>query len=342
MLGTLRDLAERVGGRLVGDAGVAIARITGVDEAGDDSLTFATDERFLAAALQSRAAAVLVDASLPLPQAPPKPLIVVDNARLALSNLLQLLREPKPQGPFCHPSAIVSPDASVAGDAYIDAHAVVEAGAQIGAGSVLGPGAFVGRNARLGENVWMHPRASVMHGCVVGDGVVLHAGAVIGSEGFGWAFVDGRLQRIPQVGNVVLGNAVEIGANSCVDRAQTGSTLIGDGTKIDNLVQIGHNCRIGKHCAIAAQVGLAGTTVLGDFVKVAGQAGFKGHITIGTGATIGGGAGVWSDVPAGATFSGDPAQEHRANLKTEVMLRRLPKLISRVEALERQRKSEGE
>jgi UDP-3-O-[3-hydroxymyristoyl] glucosamine N-acyltransferase len=165
--------------------------------------------------------------------------------------------------------------------------------------------------------------------------VILHSGSVIGSEGFGWAFLEGRLERIPQVGNVVLEDEVEIGANSCVDRAQTGSTFIGEGTKIDNLVQIGHNCRIGKHCAIASQTGFAGSTSVGDFVKIAGQVGTRGHMHIGSGVTIAGQSGVWGDVPDGAMISGNPARDHRETLRNEVMLRKLPDLLKRVNALEK-------
>jgi UDP-3-O-[3-hydroxymyristoyl] glucosamine N-acyltransferase len=337
MLGSVGELAKRVGGRVVGDARTAIARIAAVDEAESDALTFAVDERYFAAALRSKAAAVLVDAAVPHPDAPPKPLIVVENARAALAALLAQLRAPRPKGPFRHPSAVVESGAHVADDAYIDAHAYVGAGARLGAGCIVGVGAYVGAGAVLGDEAWLHPRASLMEGCAVGKRVVLHAGSVVGSEGFGWAFVDGRLERIPQTGNVVLDDDVEIGANTCVDRAQTGSTRIGEGTKIDNLVQIGHNCRIGRHCAFASLTGLAGSTVVGDYVKVGGQVGFKGHITVGSGVTIAGQTGVWGDVPDGMMLSGMPGREHREHLKTEVMLRRLPKLIARVEALERER-----
>jgi UDP-3-O-[3-hydroxymyristoyl] glucosamine N-acyltransferase len=187
----------------------------------------------------------------------------------------------------------------------------------------------------LGAETWLHPHAIVHERCVVGARVVLHSGSVIGSEGFGWAFIEGRLERIPQVGNVVLEDDVEIGANTCVDRAQTGSTSIGQGTKIDNLVQIGHNCRIGKHCAIAAQTGFAGSTSVGDFVKIAGQVGTRGHMFIGSRSTIAGQSGVWGDVPEGAMVSGNPARDHRETLRNDVLLRRLPKLIARVDALEK-------
>lgn len=336
MLGTLEELARRVGGRVIGDGGVAIACVTTVEEASRDALTFATSETYLASALASEAAAVLVDASLAKDSAS-KPLLVVENARHALAQLLTSLRPPKPHGPFRHPSAAIEPDARLAGDVYVGAHAYIGRGVTIGSGSVVGIGAYVGDAVSIGESVWIHPRASIMSGTCIGNRVVLYAGCVIGSDGFGWAFADGRSERIPQVGNVVLEDDVEIGANSCIDRAQTGSTRIGAGTKIDNLVQIGHNCRVGKHCVIAALTGLAGSTIVGDYVKVGGQVGFKGHVRVGSSVTIAGQSGVWGDVGEGATVSGRPAHDHRAELRQKVMIRSLPKLFDRVEALERSR-----
>lgn len=335
MLGTVGQLAERIGGRVVGDHTTPIARIAAVEEADESALAFATNDAYLSAALQTSAAAVLVEASVRLPPAPTKPLIVVENVRAALAALLALVRPSRPCGPFRHETAVIDPSAQIADDAYIDAHAYIGAAAAIARGCVIGPSAYVGAEARVGDETWLHVRASVMRGCIVGKRVVLHAGCVIGSEGFGWAFVDGRLERIPQTGNVVLEDDVEIGANSCVDRAQTGSTFVGEGTKIDNLVQVGHNCRIGRHCVFASLTGLAGSTVVGDYVKVGGQVGFKGHITVGSRVTIAGQTGVWGDVPDGTTLSGMPGREHREHLKTEVMLRNLPKVIARVEALER-------
>lgn len=338
MLGTLEQLANRVGGRVIGDGTRAIMQISAVEEAGPDALTFATDERFYAAAMASPAAAVLVDAAVAIEEVPAKPLLVVENARLALAQLLEGLRAPRPNGPSRHASAVIDPNAQLADDVYVGAHAFIGAGARIGRSCAIEAGAYVGARASIGESTWLHPRATVLDDCVVGARVVLHAGSVIGSEGFGWAFIDGRLRRIPQVGNVVLEDEVEIGANSCVDRAQTGSTLIGLGTKIDNLVQVGHNCRIGKHCAIAAQCGLAGSTILGDYVKFGGQAGARGHLKVGSRTSVAGQSGIWGDIGEGLTVSGAPAREHREELRQEVMVRRLPKLVARVEALERERR----
>ena len=334
MLGTVQQLADRVGGRVVGNGDVPISGIAAVEEARGDALTFATDARYFAAALASKAAAILIDASVPHDGAG-KPLIVVENARYALAQLLRGLRPPRPQGPFVHPSAVVESGAEIGEGAYVGANAYVGRNARLGARSIVGEGAFVGNEAGVGDDAWIHPHARLMERCTIGRRVVLHAGSTIGSEGFGWAFIEGALERIPQVGNVVLDDDVEIGANTCIDRAQTGSTTIGAGTKIDNLVQIGHNCRIGKHCAIAALTGMAGSTVIGDYVKIAGQVGTRGHMTVGSRVTIAGQSGVWGDVADGAIVSGNPARDHREDLRREVMIRRLPKLIARVEALEK-------
>lgn len=338
-LGTLDELAARVGGRVAGDGRVRIERIATIEEATDDALTFATSQAYLVSALASPAAAILVDASY-AHDALGKPLLVVENARQALVVLLEALRPPRPRGPFRHASAAIEPDAQLAADVYVGAHAYVGNRTAIGAGSVVSTGAYVGDGVSIGEEVWIHPHATVLSGTIVGDRVVLHAGCVIGSDGFGWAFGDGRSERIPQVGNVVLESDVEVGANTCIDRAQTGSTRIGSGTKIDNLVQIGHNCRVGKHCVIASLTGLAGSTIIGDYVKVAGQVGFRGHLTVGSGVTIAGRSGVWGNIADGATISGNPARDHREDLRREVMIRKLPKLFDRVEALERSRSAE--
>jgi UDP-3-O-[3-hydroxymyristoyl] glucosamine N-acyltransferase len=194
--------------------------------------------------------------------------------------------------------------------------------------------AIIGADVALGEDCFIDTRAYFGEGSVLGDRVILKPHGIVGSEGFGWAFMDGALRKIPQIGIVQLGNDVEIGANSCVDRAQTGVTSIGDGTKIDNLVQIGHNCRIGRHCAIAGQCGMAGSTIIGDYVQIGGQVGIKGHLTVGSRVRIAARSEIWGNIADDAVVSGAPARLHRETLKVQAYVRRLPKLFERIEALE--------
>ncbi len=333
-LGTLGALAQRINGRVVGDSGLVVERLAAVDDIDATALTFATDERYLRLALDSKAAAILtaeklVDAAVTYA----KPLLVVGSVRIALADLLALLEAPR-LPPGIDPSAAIDPSAQLGADVAVGAHVYVGPRARIGDRSVLGAGSVVGADAAVGADCLFHPRAVLLDRCRIGDRVVLQSGATIGSDGFGWAFVEGGLRKIPQVGTVELGDDVEIGANTCIDRAQTGVTSVGDGTKIDNLCQIGHNCRIGKHTAIAAQTGMAGTTIVGDYVQVGGQSAFKGHITVGSRVVIAGASHIWGDVPDGAMVSGRPARNHRDELRGQALLRKLPKLFARVDALE--------
>jgi UDP-3-O-[3-hydroxymyristoyl] glucosamine N-acyltransferase len=335
-LGTLAELAQRTGGRVVGDGAVPIERIAAVDDAGPAALTFAVDERYLRTALGSRAAAVLTDEALVnAGESYPKPILAVPSARVALAALLAALEPPRPQGPFVHPLAAVHPSARIGEGVWIGPHVAVGPGARVGDRSVMLPGVVVGADAVVGADCLFHARAHLADRCTAGDRVVLQAGAVIGGDGFGWAFLDGRLVKIPQVGSVALGDDVEIGANTCVDRAQTGVTSIGEGTKIDNLCQIAHNARIGKHTAIAAMCGMAGTTTIGDYCRIGGSALFAGHLTVGNRVTISAAAHVWGDVPDDAFVGGQPAQNHRDHVRLQAYMRKLPKLYARVDALEK-------
>ncbi|MBV9278359.1 MAG: UDP-3-O-(3-hydroxymyristoyl)glucosamine N-acyltransferase [Candidatus Eremiobacteraeota bacterium] len=333
---TLSDFAAIVGGRIVGDGSVVIDRVAAIGDASSNALTFATDETYLKNALASQASAVLTaEPFAAVDTNASKPLLVVDDVRAALAKLLRDFERAIPSGEYRHPTAAIESTATVADGVYIGAHVYVGERACIGARCTLLAGAVVGAEVHLGEQCILHPHATVLDGSRVGDRVVIHAGAVVGSAGFGWAFSGGRLERIPQVGNVVLEDDVEIGANTCVDRAQTGSTRIGRGTKIDNLCQVGHNCRIGEHSALAGQCGLAGSTIIGDHVQAGGQVGFIGHLRVGSRVKIGGGSVVWGDIPDDAFVSGRPARPHKEELRREVMVRKLPKLFARVDALER-------
>jgi UDP-3-O-[3-hydroxymyristoyl] glucosamine N-acyltransferase len=341
-LGTLGELAQRLSGRVVGDPALRVERVTAIDDADATTLTFAVDEKYLRGALQSRAGAVLTDAALLAnDQTYAKPIIAVASTRVALAALLAALEPQRPHGPFVHPTAAIDPLARIGAQVWIGPHVAVGARTEVGDRTVLHAGVVLGNDARVGADCLFHPRAYLADRCSAGDRVVLQAGAVIGSDGFGWAFLDGRLVKIPQIGIVTLADDVEIGANTCVDRAQTGVTSIGTGTKIDNLCQIGHNARIGKHTAIAAFAGLAGTTTIGDYNRIAGQALFPGHTTIGNRVTIGGASHVWGDVPDDAFVSGQPAMEHRGWVRLQAYIRRLPKLFARIDALEKSRDAEN-
>jgi len=333
-LGTLASIAERTGGRVIGDGSILIEGLRAVDDVGPGSMTFATDATYLKAALASKASAVLTDAALVTGLASKKPLVVVESTRLALAALLAELEPPRPSGPFVHPTAAVDPSATIGPAVYIGPHVSVGARSTIGEGTILGAGSAIGDDVAIGPAGYLHARVVVENGSRIGARCVLQPGAVIGSDGFGWAFLDGRLRKIPQIGIVELADDVEIGANTTVDRAQTGVTRIGEGTKIDNLCQIGHNVRIGKHSALAAQNGISGSTILGDYVRVGGQSGFNGHITIGSRVTVAGGTAVWSDLADGAFVSGRPARTHRDEVRGQVFLKNLPKLFARVDALE--------
>jgi UDP-3-O-[3-hydroxymyristoyl] glucosamine N-acyltransferase len=337
-LGTLGDIALQTGGRVIGDASVRIASIGSIEDADAATLTFATTERYLRTALTSRAGAILAATAAIDPNATyAKPIVVVPSPRIALASLLAIFETPRAKGPFIDPSATIHPSATIGRDVYIGRDVVVSAGAVIGARSVLDTGAVIMGSAIIGDDCVIAVRAYVGERSVLGDRVVLKPQAVIGSEGFGWAFLEGALRRIPQVGIVELGDDVEIGANSCVDRAQTGVTSIGDGTKIDNLVQIGHNCRIGKHCAIAAMCGLAGTTIIGDHVQIGGQVGIAGHLTVGSRVRIGARSAVWGNIPDDMVVSGTPARPHPEAVKARGLVGQLPALYARVRALEKSR-----
>jgi len=259
----------------------------------------------------------------------------VDNPYLAFQKAVKLMRpELYRPLPGVHPTAVVSPAAQLGEDASVGAHCVVEAGARIGARTVLMAGCYLGAQATVGDDSLLYPRVTIREECVIGSRCILHPGVVVGADGFGFAFDAGSYHKVPQVGNVVIGDDVEIGANTTIDRATTDSTRIGDGTKIDNLVQIGHNVVTGRHCIIVAQVGISGSTRLEDYVVLGGQAGVAGHVTLGRGAQIGGQSGVSKSVPPGAKIFGTPAVALALYKRLNAYLKRLPDLFDRTRTLE--------
>lgn len=330
---TLGELAAAAGAAVVGDAGASIERISSVDDASPGALTFAVDARWVEKALASRATAVIVPTGSSDVARGEKSLVVAGDVRAALASMLKVFAPPLPSGEATHPSAVVAPDCARGAGVWIGPHVVVESGASLGDGAVLLAGAFVGAHASIGRRTLLHPHAAVLDHCVVGDDCVLNAGCVVGADGFGFVRIGDEHVKIPQIGNVVVGDRVEVGACSTIDRAVTGSTVVGSGTKIDNLVQVGHNVQIGENVVLCGQVGIAGSAKIGRGTTAAGQAGIAGHLEVGEYSLILAQAGVTHSIPPRSRVSGFPAQPHRAVMEQQVLLRKLPKFIDQVRAL---------
>jgi UDP-3-O-[3-hydroxymyristoyl] glucosamine N-acyltransferase len=329
---TAQDIAQRLGGQVVGDGAT---RLTGFAQAGSaqaGDLTFAENAEYFAAAEQSAASAILVSGDF---TSATKTLIKVANARVAFARVLPLFFPEKAPAAGIHPTAVIAASARVAASAHIGPHCVVGEATVIGERCVLTGGNHVGDRARLGDDTRLFPNVVIYHDIVIGQRVRIHAGTVIGADGFGYVFDAGEHVKIPQVGNVVIGDDVEIGACVCIDRAALGSTVIGKGTKIDNLVQIAHNVVIGEHCLVLGQVGIAGSTRLGNYVTIASQSGVAGHLTINDRAIVMAKAGVMTDIPTGERYIGAPAGPDRQVKRQLIALQQLPELIKRVRELER-------
>lgn len=330
---TAAAVAEQVGGRLIGDPAVVVRGIAPLDRAQPDDLSFLADTRYAAWFAQTRAGVVLVAASLAESPGAPGARIIVDNPVTALQPLLARFHRSERRPSGVHPTAVIADSARIAEDVTIDAYAVIQDEATVGAGSWIGPHAVVGAGCRLGRDVRLHAGAVLYPYVDVGDRVILHSGARVGREGFGFVAGPTGPVRIPHVGRCVLESDVEIGANSCVDRGSVDDTIIGAGTKVDNLVMIAHNVRIGRLCFLASQVGIAGSARIGDGVQLGGQVGVGGHLTIGAGASLAGRAGVYGDVPAGEVWSGFPARPHREQLRAQAAMLRLGRMIRPLEQL---------
>jgi len=331
---TLADIAQWVNGRVDGPETVQISGVNALHEATADDIAFVSDKSYWSAAASSEAGALLVCEAFPKGHTP---LVRVTDPRAAMAVLLARVEQERKQPPGnIHPTAVISPNVTIGERVSIDANVRVCSGTVIGDDTVIYANSYIGNDCAIGAECCIYSNVSVRERVKIGARCIVHSGAVIGSDGFGFTEVDGERQKMPQVGTVVLGDDVEIGANTCIDRATMGTTFIDNGTKVDNLCQIGHNCRIGKHCTISGMTGLSGSTTLGDRVTVGANAGFAGHLEVGDGAIIGGRAGVTKSVPAGAVVSGFPAIPHQQSQRVLAGMRRLPDALKKVRALERQ------
>jgi UDP-3-O-[3-hydroxymyristoyl] glucosamine N-acyltransferase len=333
---TVRSLAELVRGEIVGDGAAAVVNgINDLRSAQPDQVSFFANAKYEAEARASQAAAILVS-----PKDAPRlsgTRIVVESPSAAFAEISALFAPPPPRDePGIHPTAVVAPDVVVEEGVSVGPHAVISAGVRLGAQCVIGANTFIGERSTIGEDTRIYPLVAVRERSVVGARVIIHCGAVIGSDGFGYDFdpKTGRHVKITHTGYVQIDDDAEIGANTTIDRGRFGRTHIAEGAKIDNLVQIAHNVTIGAHSIVVAQTGISGSTSLGRYVTLAGQVGLAGHLKVGDRATITAQAGLNKDVPAGAVLAGHHALPIRESLKLEALTRKLPEIVERLKALE--------
>ena len=332
---TAREIAAITGGTLAGNPDTVVTGVAGIKEARPGDATFVASPKYAAALKMTHASVILLPPTMAGDL--PATRIIVDEPMQAFARLVQKIAPPPVRfAPGIHPTAVVAPTAKLGKDVSIQPHAVIEAGAEIGDRTVIGAGNFIGVGCRIGTDCVFHANVTLRDRTVVGDRVILHSGVVLGADGFGFEFKEGRHEKIPQLGTVEVGDDVEIGANTAIDRGRFGKTRIGTGTKIDNLVQIGHNCVIGEHCIICGLVGMAGSTIIGNYVTIAGQVGLAGHLTVGDKSVVMGQAGVTKDVAPGSIVLGAPAVPHKEFKHTHAAIQRLPHTLERLGELERE------
>ncbi len=330
----LADITEKLGGVLDGDGTIEITGLSSLAEAGDGDLTFLANPRYASGVAATQASAVLT--AVNWTGICPCAVIRVENPDRAFADAA-LMFSPPPVAfaPGVHPTAVIAGGATLGAAVHIGPHCVIEAGAFVGDRTVLVAGCYIGHAAVIGADCRLYAHVSVRERCMLGDRVIAHDGVVIGSDGFGYTpDKHGVWQKVMQFGIVEIGNDVEIGANTAIDRARVGRTRIGNGVKIDNLVQVAHNVQIDEHTVMAAQAGISGSTRIGRRVQLGGQSGLAGHLRIGDGAMVGAQAGVTKDVDAGSFVSGYPAMDHRKATRMHAHLMRIPELKERVKALE--------
>jgi len=330
---TASQIAEQLRGEVLGDGSVELTGFASAELAQPGDLTFAENENYFVVAEQSPATAILVSGEY---RSAKKVLIRVPNARVAMARLLPVFFPPEQHPSGIHASAIIAASAQIDPTAHVGPNCVVGARVRLGAHSVLMGGNHIGRDCQIGDDVCLFPNVVIYAQCQIGHRVCIHAGTVIGSDGYGYVFDEGQHRKSLQVGNVIIHDDVEIGANTAIDRGALGATVIGQGTKIDNLVHIAHNVVIGRHCLVMGQVGFAGSTQLGDYCVIASQSGIAGHLKLGHQATVGAKSGVMRDIPDKGTVLGIPAAPDKQAKRQMIALQQLPELIRRTRELEKQ------
>ncbi|HEX3890056.1 MAG TPA: UDP-3-O-(3-hydroxymyristoyl)glucosamine N-acyltransferase [Verrucomicrobiae bacterium] len=329
---TTAEIAKLVGGEVVGDGNAALKNFAPAESAQTGDLTFAENEDYFARAEQSAATAIIADKKF---SSSKKILIHVSNARVAFAKAMALFFPEQKFAAGIHATAVIAKSAQVDSSAHIGPHCTVGERVKIGARSVLQAGNFVGDDSSLGDGVNLFPGVTIYPRGQIGNRVRIHANSVVGSDGYGYVQDGGIHRKVPQIGNVVIGDDVEIGAGVTIDRGALGATVIGKGTKIDNLVHIAHNVEIGEHCLLCGQVGIAGSTKVGDYVVMGGQVGIASHLKIGSHVTIASKSGVMHDIPDGEKWLGAPAQPDKQAKRVLIAIQHLPELLKRVAKLEK-------
>lgn len=331
---TAGQIAAIVGGQVEGDAETVVTSFSKIEGGKPGAISFLSNPKYTHHIYSTQSSVVLVNADLVLEHPVKATLIRVTDAYSAVAQLLQLYQSLQPRKTGIDPTASIAPSATVGEGCYVGAYAVVGDKAVVGQGSQIHAHAVIGDNVTLGTDCTVYPHVVIYHGCVVGSRVIIHAGAVIGADGFGFAPTADGYSKIPQIGNVVIKDDVEIGANTCIDRSTMGSTLIDRGVKLDNLVQIAHNVIVGANTVMSAQSGVAGSTKIGQWCMLGGQVGVAGHITVGDKTMLGAQSGVPGSLKGNQSLLGTPPMEPRAFFRSFSLFRRLPELYKRLCALE--------
>ena len=333
---TAEMIAGLISGEVVGDKSAAVHTVASIEDGKAGGLAYLSNPKYEQYLYTTECSIVLVDKSFEPKQEVKATMIKVENVGACVLQLLQMYQAMKPQKSGISPRASISEKATIGSNCYIGDFAVIEAGAVIGSGAKIYPHCYVGDNVKVGEGTTLYPRVTIYEGCAVGNRCIIHAGAVIGADGFGFApNAAGGFDKIPQLGNVIIEDDVEIGANTCIDRAKTDSTIIRRGVKLDNLIQIGHNVQVGENTVSSAQTGIAGTTKIGHNCFIGGQVGFADHIKIGNYVKIGSQSGLDKDVPDGEIRFGSPALPGINYHRSFSVFKTLPELQRRVAALEK-------
>ncbi len=329
------EIATLIGANIVGNPDFVVKGVAPFEEATHEDITFVSDKKYEGKIHTTRASVIITDRDYKIKD---KTFLIVSRPQVSFATLLEYIQkeQDKDSKKFngIHPTTVISDDVSIGKDVIIEPYVVVCSGVKIGDKSVIGAGSFIGEKVQIGKGATIHPNVVIYERCIVGDRVIIHSSSVIGSDGFGYIPLDKSIKKIPQLGIVRIGDEVEIGSNVSIDRATIGETVIGEGTKIDNLSHIAHNVRIGKRCLIAAGAGIAGSVIIGDGVIMGGQAGVRDHVKIGNGAIIAARAGVIGDVKEGETVSGFPARPHSKMMKLYALIERLPEILERIKKLE--------